>query len=222
MRARVEDGPAGGRIDKRRAILEAAFTVFARLGYEQACVQEIAAAAGVAKPTVYNHMADKESLLRESVLAAADRVGAECLAAVERLRSPGPDLDAALEDTARQLLRICAGDTSHALRRLAAAQANRLPDLVVLVRERTATSTLYALTDRLGMLALSGRLATTDPATAAEQFLALLTGPLENRSAYGTRNVAPAELRAVARAAVRTFLAAYGTGHDRPDRSGSE
>ncbi|MGW5387114.1 TetR/AcrR family transcriptional regulator [Nocardia sp. NPDC003963] len=214
MRARVEGGPVTGRIDKRRAILDAAFTVFARLGYEQACVREIAAEAGVAKPTVYNHMTDKESLLREALLAAADRVGAECLTAVEGLRKPGPDLAAALEETARRLLRICAGDTSHALRRLAAAQANRLPDLVGLVRERTATRTLEALTDRLGMLALSGRLRTTDPATAAEQFLALLTGPLENRSAYGTRKVPAAELRAVAAAAVRTFLAAYGTGGD--------
>lgn len=217
VRARVEDGPVSGRIDKRRAILDAAFAVFARLGYEKACVREIADEAGVAKPTVYNHMTDKESLLREALVTAADRVGADCLAAVERLRNPGADLTAALEDTARQLLRICAGDTSHALRRLSAAQANRLPDLVVLVRERTATATLDALTDRLGLLALSGRLRITDPAIAAEQFLALLTGPLENRSAHGTRKVPPAELRAIATAAVRTFLAAYGTGADRPE-----
>ncbi|MEV0048223.1 TetR/AcrR family transcriptional regulator C-terminal domain-containing protein [Nocardia rhamnosiphila] len=67
------------------------------------------------------------------------------------------------------------------------------------------------------LLALSGKLRTTDPATAAEQFLALLTGPLENRSAHGTRKVPPAELRAIATAAVRTFLAAYGSGADRPE-----
>ncbi|WP_328387253.1 TetR/AcrR family transcriptional regulator [Nocardia sp. NBC_00416] len=211
MCARTADGPGAGRIDKRRAILDAAFAVFARLGYEQAGVREIADAAGVAKPTVYNHMADKESLLREALLRAADQVGADCLAAVERLRDPGADLGSALENTAQRLLRVCAGDTSHALRRLAAAQSNRLPDLVTLVRERTATRTLDALTDRLGLLALSGRLRITDPAVAAEQFLALLTGPLENRSAQGARKVPRAELGAIAAAAVRTFLAAYGS-----------
>ncbi|MGW0180717.1 TetR/AcrR family transcriptional regulator [Nocardia sp. NPDC003345] len=212
---RAAEVPARGRIDKRQAILDAAFAVFARLGYEQACVREIAAEAGVAKPTVYNHMTDKEALLRESLLLAADRVSGECLDAVERLRDPGADLPAALADTARRLLRVCAGDTSHALRRLAAAQANRLPELVTQVRERTATRTLDALTDRFGLLALSGRLTATDPATAAEQFLALLTGPLENRSAHGTRKVPVAEQRTIATAAVRTFLAAYGSG-DRP------
>lgn len=222
MRARAEKSPVTGRIDKRQAIVEAAFAVFSRHGYEQACVQEIAAEAGVAKPTVYNHMTDKESLLRESVLLAADRVGAECVAAVERLRKPGPDLPAALEDVARRLLRICAGDTSHALRRLTAAQANRLPELTALVQERTATRTLDALTDRLGMLALSGELDTTDPATAAEQFLALITGPLENRSAHGTRKVTPAELREIAAAAVRTFRAAYQGAGTRSTKSRAE
>ncbi|MEU4314398.1 TetR/AcrR family transcriptional regulator [Nocardia sp. NPDC024068] len=209
---RAAEVPARGRIDKRQAILDAAFAVFARLGYEQACVREIAAEAGVAKPTVYNHMSDKEALLRESLLLAADRVGAQCLDAVERLRDPGADLPAALDDTARRLLRICAGETSHALRRLTSAQANRLPELVLDVRDRTGARTLDALTDRLGLLALSGKLSTTDPATAAEQFLALLTGPLENRSAQGTRKVAAAEQRAIAAAAVRTFWAAYGSG----------
>lgn len=86
---------------------------------------------------------------------------------------------------------------------------------MVLVRERTAT--LDAATDRLGLLALSGKLRTTAPATAAEQFLALLTGPLENRSAHGTRKVPPAGLRAIATAVVRTFLAAYGPGTDGPE-----
>lgn len=61
-----------------------------------------------------------------------------------------------------------------------------------------------------------------EPAGAAsshdvERFLALLTGLLMNRSAHGTRKVPPAELRAIATTAVRMFLAAYGTGADRPE-----
>ncbi|HEX2314666.1 MAG TPA: TetR/AcrR family transcriptional regulator C-terminal domain-containing protein, partial [Thermomonospora sp.] len=61
----------------------------------------------------------------------------------------------------------------------------------------------------LARLSLAGRLRRCDPSTAAEQFLALLTGPAEARSRYGTRTVGEEELRAVARAAVDTFLAAY-------------
>jgi TetR/AcrR family transcriptional regulator, mexJK operon transcriptional repressor len=43
---------------------------------------------------------------------------------------------------------------------------------------------------------------------AAEQFLALLTGPMEHRSGLGTRAVPAAESAAIADAAVGTFLIA--------------
>lgn len=211
---RAADTPSRGRIDKRRAIVAAAFTVFARNGYEQACVRDIAEAAGVAKPTVYNHLADKQSLLREALVVTADEVGTDCAGVIDRLRDPGADLRITLEDTAYRLLRLCGDERSQALRRLTYAQGSRFPELLALVRGRTATRTLDALTDRFGLLALSGRLRITDPAVAGEQFLALLTGPLENRSQQGTRKVPAAQLRDIATAAVRTFLAAYGNGED--------
>jgi len=56
---------ATGRIDKRQAILDAAFTIFARDGYYLAGVDAIAAEARVAKHTIYNHFRDKENLFRE-------------------------------------------------------------------------------------------------------------------------------------------------------------
>ncbi|GAB2686575.1 TetR/AcrR family transcriptional regulator [Nocardia thraciensis] len=200
---------ARGRIDKRQAILDAAFAVFARQGFEQACVADIAAEAGVAKPTVYNHLSDKHSLLRESLVVVADAVGTDCVAALDRLREPGAGLRATLEDVAYRLLRICNDERSRALRRLGYGQAATQPELIELARERTGVRTLEALADRLARLALSGRVRIEDPAVAAEQFLALLTAPLENRSRMGTRPVRPADLRTIATAAVATFCAAY-------------
>src|SRR5690606_41329263 len=81
-----------GRIDKRQAILDAAITVFARRGYDQACVQEIADEAGVAKPTVYNHLTDKATLFREAMTAAARTARARHLATLDRPTGPGADL----------------------------------------------------------------------------------------------------------------------------------
>lgn len=201
---------ARGRIDKRRAILDAAFTVFARRGYAQACVKEIADEAGVAKPTVYNHLSDKETLFRHTLEAAADAVLAENLAVVERLRDPGDDLRAALEDVGHRLLKVCCGEHSRALRWLTYSQVGGFPDLVEAVQSRTSDRLAEALADRLARLSLAGRLRPCDPALAAEQFLALLVGPLEARSRLGTRRVAAAETRAVAGDAVDTFLRAYG------------
>ncbi|MEV0225350.1 TetR/AcrR family transcriptional regulator [Streptomyces sp. NPDC050704] len=211
MTATATTPAARGRIDKRQAILDAAFTVFARRGYANACVKEIADEAGVAKPTVYNHLSDKENLFRHAMEAAADTVTAENLAVVERLRAPGDDLRAALEDVAYRLLQVCSGERSRALRWLTYSQVGGFPDLIETVQDRTANRLAEALADRLARLSLAGRLRPSDPALAAEQLLALLTGPLETRTRLGTRKVPATELRAVARSAVDTFLRAYGT-----------
>ncbi|MFD4526976.1 TetR/AcrR family transcriptional regulator [Streptomyces sp. NPDC058470] len=198
-----------GRIDKRQAILDAAFTVFARRGYANTCVQEIAEEAGVAKPTVYNHLSDKETLFRRALEAAADEVSAENLAIVERLRDPGDDLPAALEDVSYRLLQVCCGERARALRWLTYSQVGGFPDLIEAVQSRTSQRVAESLEDRLARLSLAGRLRPCDPAQAAEQLLALLTGPMEARTRLGTRKASAAETRAVARAAVDTFLRAY-------------
>ncbi|WP_227984071.1 TetR/AcrR family transcriptional regulator [Nocardia spumae] len=200
-----------GRIDKRQAILDVAFTVFARRGYERTCVQEIADEAGVAKPTVYNHLQDKETLFRSTVEAAADEIGTQCLHAIEPLRG-GDDPGPVLLTVARELLGICAGARAHALRSLAYAESSSFPDVVLTVQERTSIRLAEALSDRFARLGLSGRLRAEDPERAAEQFLALLTGPLEARSRLGTREVGAAELDAIADAATDTFLRAYRAG----------
>ncbi|MFF9527497.1 TetR/AcrR family transcriptional regulator C-terminal domain-containing protein [Streptomyces achromogenes] len=66
-----------------------------------------------------------------------------------------------------------------------------------------------SLAARLARLSLAGRLRACDPAEAAEQFLALLTGPMERRSRLGTHAVDKEEPRAVAGSGVGTFLLAY-------------
>ncbi|MFI8867676.1 TetR/AcrR family transcriptional regulator [Streptomyces sp. NPDC053707] len=209
-RGRTVKSPSRGRIDKRQAIRDAAFTVFARRGYENARVREIAEEAGVAKPTVYHHLRDKENLFRPAIEAAADTAMAENLAVAERLRAPGDDLRAALEDTAYRMLQVCCGERARALRWLTYAQVGGFPDLIATVQDRTQGRLGEALADRLARLSLAGRLRPCDPAQAAEQLLALLTGPMEARTRLGTRTVPAAVTRAVARAAVDTFLRAYG------------
>ena len=205
-----------GRIDKRQAILDAAFTVFARQGYANACVKEIAAEANVAKPTVYNHLNDKANLFRQAVQIAADEATAQNLAAVERLFAPGDDLHAALVSVAQALLLCYGSEQSLALRRLLYAEVARFPDLLDTVQGQGADRITEAMADRLARLTLSGRLNATDPVQAAEQFLALLTGPMETRSRYGTQQIPTAELNSMAEAAVATFLKAFGPEPDAP------
>jgi AcrR family transcriptional regulator len=205
---RAQAPPPRGRIDKRQAILDAATSVFAREGYAQAGVDVIAAEAGVAKATVYNHFGDKENLLRQAIAAQADQTVAENLAAVARLTERG-DPRRTLEDVGHRLLKCYCDDRSWALRRLLAAEINQFPDLLDIVQSRAADRVVEALADRLARLAVAGRLHITDPMVAAEQFSALLSGPMDKRARLGTRKVPDAELRSVARAAVQTFLRAF-------------
>ena len=51
--------------DKRRAILDAAITVFARLGFHSARVSDVSAEAGVAYGLVYHYFDSKEQMLNE-------------------------------------------------------------------------------------------------------------------------------------------------------------
>jgi AcrR family transcriptional regulator len=194
-----------GRIDKRQAILEAAFVVFARKGYADACVREIAEEAGVAKPTVYNHLNDKENLFRQAMMAASDKAMAESVATIELLREPAEDLRGLLVDVGYRLLSSYCDDKSWALRRLFYAEGAKFPDLDCGVGRLNE-----ALADRLARLSLDGRLRVCDPAVVAEQFFALLTGPAEARSRFGTRKLPDPELHTLADAAVLTFLHAFG------------
>jgi TetR/AcrR family transcriptional regulator, mexJK operon transcriptional repressor len=198
-----------GRIDKRLAILEAATTVFAREGYAQAGVDAIAAEAGVAKATVYSHFGDKQNLLRESLMAEADRAAQANLEAVERLLEPGTDIRAALEDVAFKLLECFTDERSWALRRLVTAEVTQIPDLIDVFLTRAASRVNQALADRLLALSVAGHISVGDPAVAAEQFGSLLTGGMDTRTRFGTRKVPEAELREVARATVDTFLRAF-------------
>lgn len=198
-----------GRIDKRQAILDAAFAVFAREGYVQAGVDAIAAEAGVAKATVYNHFGDKETVLRQTVALLAEQALAQNLAAVERLTDTGGDLRELLEDVGLSLAHCYCDERSWTLRRLLLAEFGRFPDLIGVVYGQVNDRVIEALADRLARLALAGRLRVTDPVAAAEQFAALLGAPLDKRTQLGTRDIADEEVRAVALGAVDTFLKAF-------------
>jgi len=200
-----------GRIDKREAILQAAFRVFARKGFANACVKEIAAEAKVAKPTIYSHLDDKDALFREAMAAAAESVSATSAAAVEGLRHPGEDLVGAFGVAARLLLDSCLTESSRALRRLTYAELPRFPELLDTVRGALNGRLIDDLAGHFALLSLAGRLHVADPVLAAEQFVSLITGPMEICSEMGTREVAEEKAAEVAAAAVRTFLAAYGT-----------
>jgi AcrR family transcriptional regulator len=67
----------------RARILEAAYRVFGRRGYEGATVEEITAECGIAKGALYGHFASKEDLFRTILLEHVRRRAAETAARLE-------------------------------------------------------------------------------------------------------------------------------------------
>jgi AcrR family transcriptional regulator len=199
-----------GRMDKRRAIVEAALRVFAQVGYAQASLDLIAAEAGVAKPTIYNHLGSKENLFRHVMTETAARSNAKTLEVLDSFPHGADGLRGGLEDVAAKLVDCYCDPQSEAVRRLLYAEALRFPDLFDAVRASGPNQFTEALAGRLARLANAGHLRVEDPVRAANQFIALVYEELPALSALGTRPLDPDEVEEVVRAGVDTFLRAFG------------
>jgi TetR/AcrR family transcriptional regulator, mexJK operon transcriptional repressor len=195
---------------KRRAILDAATSVFLRNGYLGTSMDEIAALAGVSKQTVYKHFADKERLFSEIVTATVDEIADPNYDEVLSLSDTG-DVERDLRDFARRQLSAVMEPRLLQLRRLVIGEAGRFPQLGRLFYERGPGRTIDALATMFERLAARGALELDDPRLAAAHFNWLVMSiPLNQAMLLGEDKPAtPAALRRYADAGVGAFLAAY-------------
>jgi AcrR family transcriptional regulator len=197
---------------KRRAILDAAATLFLKDGYQATSMDQIAAAAAVSKQTVYKQFADKQSLFRGIVTGTVEEISdpvARQIADLPASADPAADLHA----LARALLAQVIQPRVTQLRRLVIGEAGRFPELGQLFYERGPGRTIGALADAFQALAAAGTLHLDDPRTAAEHFNWLvMSTPMNQIMLRGEAGrPAPADLDRYAAAGTRAFLAAYGS-----------
>jgi AcrR family transcriptional regulator len=207
-RGEFEDEHRSAR--KRRAIFEAATTVFLTNGYLGTSMDEIAALARVSKQTVYKHFADKERLFSEIVTAEVDEIANPNADEVLKLADTG-DLERNLRRFARRQLRAVMQPRLLQLRRVVIGESGRFPQLGRLLYERGPGRTIDALATMFERLASRGVLELDDPGLAAAHFNWLVMSiPLNEAMLLGEDEPATrAELNRYADAGVRAFLAAY-------------
>jgi TetR/AcrR family transcriptional regulator, mexJK operon transcriptional repressor len=195
---------------KRRAIIEAATTVFLSNGYLGTTMDEVAALARVSKQTVYKNFADKERLFSEIVTAKVDEIADSNTDEVLKLRDTG-DLERDLRRFARGQLRAVMDPRLLKLRRLVIGESGRFPQLGRLFYERGPGRTIDALASTFERLASRGELELPDPTLAAAHFNWLVMSiPLNQATLLGEDEPAtPTELNRYADAGVRAFLAAH-------------
>jgi len=178
---------------KRKAILDAAVTAFLRSGYA-ASVDEIAAAAGVGKQTVYRHFGDKQGLFAAALSTV--RQTAEEPAALQVARTNDPVQD--LARIGERILATALSPTLAALHRLTVAEAAAHPELAAYWSEGSAPFLEGGLTEYFRECDQAGALKVTDPARTARQFAYLLMTEGRMASAYGTRSLNTREREALA------------------------
>lgn len=195
---------------RRRAVMEAATTLFLQRGYLGTSVDQIAALAEVSKPTVYRFFADKEQLLTESVLGTLDRRGNPFRAELVALAQTN-DLGTDLRSLARDYIKIVTQPSGLALRRLVIGASHQLPELAQAYYVHAQEQTLAALADVFGQLAARGVLELDEPMTAASHFAFLVLGRALDKSLFTPEQpFTDAQLERQADAGVTAFLAAYG------------
>jgi TetR/AcrR family transcriptional repressor of mexJK operon len=197
---------------KRRVILDAATQVFLAEGFAGASMDAIATAAGVSKPTVYNHFADKQQLFEQIVNDLVAVITRPFYEQIVNLSDDG-DLAKRLRELARLLLKGVMQPTNLRLRRLVIGEAGRFPDLGRAYERQGPGRARAAWATAFKRLADDGRLRLRDPALAAEHFQSLvLTTPLNHAMFSGDdRPPGAAQIKRYADRAVDVFLAAYGS-----------
>ncbi len=185
--------------------MAAATDAFFEHGYGAAAIEQIAAAAGVSKVTIYNHFSDKQGLFS----AAIER---QC----ERMRSHFSIDDGASTSLRDRLLHIghamvaflSRPEMVHFERRIA-AETERNPEIGLAFLNAGPRRMKAQMATYLAALGQTGALAIPDPALAAEQFAAMCKGFGDVEFRFGAPPSDTAKRRRV-EAAVDAFLRIYG------------
>jgi AcrR family transcriptional regulator len=188
---------------KRRAIIEAARTVFGRLGYVRAGTDAIAAAANVSTRTLYNHFPTKLDLFT-TVLVEGGSAIAEAF--TERMSALPSDQDA--ESTVLGIAQALAAHrldfpAHFATARHAEVEAEHLAANTIDAWQAAGPEQVrHAVADRLAQLMARGLLDVADPGQAADQLILLVAG------AVAFQHSGTADIDGIVATGVHTFL--YG------------
>lgn len=209
-RGKVAAKPASGPgrpkdLGKRAAILEAAKKLFSSEGFAGVSMDQIAAAAGVSKLTVYSHFGDKEALFTAAVLAKCQEF------MPDDLFQPQPDgpLREQLRAIGHAFFALISSDEAISTHRMMLA-GNVDDHLREMFWQAGPQRTCAAFAAMLKARADRGELDIPDLERAAQQFFTLIKGKLHARMMCGLcQRPVRSDLGAHIDAGVELFLRAY-------------
>ena len=189
---------------KRASIVGGAKDVFLRHGFEGASMDEIAAAAGVSKMTVYRYFRSKEQLFAGVIRDLCERIIDEDL---ERMLERQPE--EALRGFARKMVAILFARDTIELHRIVIAESRRFPALGRLFYKSGPEACIAMLAAYLERHNSRRSLNLRNPRRTAEEFLELLRGYAHLRMLLGVQKTLSArELEENIEGAVQHILRA--------------
>lgn len=200
-----------GMPEKRRAIAEAARTVFGREGFTRANVDVIAAEAGVSKRTIYNHYTDKEQLFLSVIQEGAYAVAKTHIAIADRHLRKIIDLEDDLISFALEWASSPTAFADHfALVRTIQAEATRIPPAAIQAwQDAGPLAFQHELGRHLRQIADRGLLEIDDVESAANHFNLLTFTNVVQQSFYGAIPLEETKITGLVTNGVRAFLCLY-------------
>ncbi len=204
----------GAEARRRRthdSILGPASALFLTRGFLDTSMDDVAAAAGVSKQTVYAHFRTKEALFLEIVAHMTGQASDEHQAQVPD-PVDGRPLAAFLFDFAHKQLGIALSPRLVRLRRLVIGEAERFPSLGEQLYKSGPGRSIERLSKAFAHYQRNGQMIVASPRNAASFFNWLVMGEPVNRAMFlGEGAIPPPDkLRKHARESVAVFMRAYG------------
>lgn len=186
MEMNEQDGPSGHAFDtrrdkRRRAMLDAASTLFFEKGYEAATLGEIVARSGGSLTTLYELFGNKTGLL-------AALVAERCLsmaAVIDSVAIAEPHPREALRTVAHHLFDQMTDPSGIALLRIVIGEGGRQPELGRQFYEAGPAAGCRIMGRFLANQAAQGALRVDDPDEAARHFFHMLLGDHHMRMLCG-------------------------------------
>jgi TetR/AcrR family transcriptional repressor of mexJK operon len=197
-------------LTKKKAILEAAKSLFLRNGYEGTSMDLISVQAEVSKQTVYSFFSNKETLFCAAVKARSEEQLPRLL-----FELPGnPSIESMLLHIGRNVHQLINSREALELHRVMVAMANQDPNMTRMLYEAGPRRMLQEMTSLLAETNRTGKLRIENPLSAAEHFLCLLKGGYNFRLLIGCETAQEAGNRERhVREVVELFIRAYMPSH---------
>jgi TetR/AcrR family transcriptional repressor of mexJK operon len=198
-----KEGTAAER--RRKAMIEAAYTLFVEKGYGSVSVDEIIKHSKGSKSTLYKFFGSKEGIMK----AVVESLAAEMLRHITIEYPPGKNVRNVLIHIGEVLVDLALSDNAINQHRLAVSNANTFPDVAKLWYESGPKTTFDGIAEVLARENSKGRLKVENPLHAAWFFGGMLIFKENMTRLIGAPQAKKAEKKALVQEAVDGFLKIY-------------